>query len=96
MVERLRCFELRCLILSVIVFQAIEKIDGESQNIGSNGKNILFHPCVTCDTIIRRSTVLVVLNLTKVTGMLISLIFQFKPVNIIPRHYVFILIFMFV
>jgi hypothetical protein len=63
MAERLRFFELGLLILSSFVCQALGKTDGESKNIGDRGKNILFRPCVTCATIIRRSTVLVVLNL---------------------------------
>jgi hypothetical protein len=94
MAERLRFLELGCLILSTLVFQALGEIGGKSQNI-PHGKNIVFHPCVTCATIIWRSTVLVVLNLTKVTGMLSSLFFKFIPVNKIPTHYVFILMFMF-
>lgn len=70
MVEHFRFLELGCLILSTLVFQASTGIDGESNKIGQAGKNILFHPCVTCCTIIWQSTVLVVLNLIQVTECL--------------------------
>lgn len=70
MVEHFRFLELGCLILSTLVLQAFTGIDGESNKIGQAGKNILFHPCVTCGTIIWRSTVLVVLNLIQATECL--------------------------
>jgi hypothetical protein len=70
MVEHFRFLELGYLILSTLVFQAFTGIDVESNKTGQSGKNILFHPCVTCATIIWQTTVLVVLNLIQVTECL--------------------------
>jgi hypothetical protein len=67
MVEHFRFLELGRLILSTLVFQAVTVIDGESYKFQQHGKNILFHPCVICTTIIWGSTLLVVLNLIPVT-----------------------------
>jgi hypothetical protein len=70
MVEHFRFLELGCLILSILVFQAVRETDGEIPKIRERGKNILFHRCVTCATVIWRSTLLVVLNLIPVTECL--------------------------
>jgi hypothetical protein len=52
MVEHFRFLELGCLILSTLVFQSVTEIGGERYKIPPRGKNILFHPSVTCATII--------------------------------------------
>jgi len=70
MVEYFKYLELGCLILSTLVFQVLTGISGDKHSSGQRGKNILFHPCVICATIIWRSTLLAVLNLIPVTECL--------------------------
>jgi hypothetical protein len=70
MVEHFIFLDLGCLILSTLVFQAVTGIDGESHKITQYGKNILFHPCLSCAIKIWGSTLLVVLNLIPVTERL--------------------------